>query len=523
MTKRMVMIFAVMTLITCIVALIFFIISGKGPFLKSKKQELYQTRLIIPGEPRQAGFSRNRQEQAIINENISVRAPMNEGESVISIITQDVNGDAIEEQFIAYRNLQETDGPINIGFIQYDEKSRSYKRIWSSPTAAIKPGTVSLFTIDLLGDRSVCVVLTGMNGQGEHTMTVFLLNNNLQARHGRNALTEPLFNKIAEIQIEGTIKVNELDRSQSYQLGQAPGQSFNITAYGHNPESENILDQIEVTYTYNEKSGLYERTRLVRIPGSQIEQRRVRELLSGAPGVFEHFLNDLWYHVSPQGTLDNRQYIFFDPAKKELVFYGDEAQQVFVWQNSVPTRYGLYIRCQNVSVTTLKRSVDIELESLDSVRVKVVEDVRLKLGGNAVWDGTYRRAGTTLKNATQKTKPILPYIDAAFDSTMGRLKFYLNGEYEISSGASQAKGRYVFFKVNGQELLELRPDAGNSSHEIKAEAAPQRTVYLVDRSVKTGTNRNALGMSLSRVQLGSSGILDLHEGVITLTPISNNR
>jgi hypothetical protein len=183
--------------------------------------------------------------------------------------------------------------------------------------------------MDLIGDRSVCALLTGMNSQGEHTMTIFRLNKQTQGPRRRAADSGPPFEMIAQLQIEGIIRVNETERSQAYQLGIAGGQSFTITAYGHDPASANILDQIEATYAYNEQGRLYERTRVVRIPGSQVEQRRLREILSGERGVFEKFIIGLWYYVIPEGTLDSRQYIYFDPANKELIFYGEEAQQVF--------------------------------------------------------------------------------------------------------------------------------------------------------------------------------------------------
>ena len=245
--------------------------------------------------------------------------------------------------------------------------------------------------------------------------------------------------------------------------------------------------------------------------------------MSGEPGVFENFINDLWYYVSPQGTLDSRQYIYFDPAGREIIFFGDNAQQVFIWQNSNPTRYGLYIASQNISITTLRRFVDIELASLDSIRIKVFEDVRLKIAAGASWDGSYRRSGTVPRNSVQDEKTIRPAVDALYDSSLGRLRFYPSGEYELSSGGVTARGRYVFFRIHGLELLELRPEggggatvpgsAGNTPH------ATARMVYRLDAAREGDAGTPSFGaLSLSRVRLGATGIQDLHEGAITLSP-----
>jgi hypothetical protein len=349
------------------------------------------------------------------------------------------------------------------------------------------------------------VILTGMNNRNEHTMTVF--------RNPPQALPDQPLVKIAELRIDGSIVVQETERSQAYQQSIAKGQSFNIAAYSHDIESTNILDQIEIIYVFNPSGGLYERSRMTKIPGSQIEQRRLRELLSGEKGVFENFINDLWYYVSPQGTVDSKQYIYFDPVNREIIFFGDETQQVFTWQRSNPTRYGLYISSQNISITTLRRTIDIELESLDSIRLRVFEDVRLKITVSASWDGSYRRAGA--RQAGQNESSIKPNINALYDSGWGRLRFFPSGEYAISSGGLVRTGHYVFFQVNGQELLELRPEAAERP-DAKTENN-SRLVFRVE-TVRKGENSEGPGLSLSRIRLGATGIQDLHEGLVMLTP-----
>jgi len=509
MTKRVFMIIASSILILCAICAGFFALGGLGYFEKEKKPEYSRTRVIIPGETDINAASPNTAEQSVYAEENS-KAPLGEGEEILSLLNIDLNGDSVEEQLIAYRKFQEIDSPIYIALIEYDIGSRSYRRTWSAPSAATRPGAISLYPRDLIGDRSICVLLGGMNSQGEHTLTIFKWIDESPGAEERDSATEPPFMKIAELQIDGALRIHETERSQAYQLGRAPGQSFTISANGHDPDSANILDQIEIIYAYNPNSGLYERTRVTRIPGSQIEQRRLRELLSGTPGVFESFINDLWYYISPQGTVDRRQYIYFDPAKREVIFFGDETLQVFIWRNSYPTRIGLYIRSQNISVTTLIRHVYIDLESLDSIRVRVSEEVRVKIDVNESWDGSYRRAGTERTAAGTDKKP-QPYMDTAYDSSLGRFRFLPGGVYELSSGNTVKTGRYVFFQVDNQQLLELRPDTANATRDIKdIKIEDSRIVYRVDKS------RDIL--SLSRIRLGSIGIQDLHEGVITLTP-----
>jgi hypothetical protein len=477
----------------------------------------YRTRVIVPNLENNGSGENNAWLE--YPDEYALKAPLGDEEQFISALNFDFYNDSIEEQLVAFKSRLGSpldSGQVSIAYFSYDEKTGSYRRSWSAQTAAAMPGTVSLFTLDLLGDRRDCVILTGMNAEGKHTLTAF-------HKVEKEDYNKP-FVKIAEIQVDGLINIQETDRPTAYRQGIAKGQPFSIIAYGHDGESDNMLDRIESVYVYNPVKNFYEQDRVTRIPGSQIEQRRVREILSGQPKVFEEFINDLWYHVSSMGTVDKSQYLYFDPANREIIFFGEETQQIFSWQSSNATRYGLYITSQNIAVTTLRRFLDIELESLDSIRMKVFEDVRLKIGISASWDGSYRRAGKIYAN----DPPPRPYTDASYDSSMGRLRFYPNGDYELNSSDTTVKGRYAFFRVNDRDMLELRPDRGASPHP--AQNNEERMIYRIALAGGEGrltgpaadTARGGLAaenFSLIRVRLSSAGIQDLPEGQIFLTKV----
>jgi hypothetical protein len=492
--KKTFLSFSIIIVMICILIIVTLATGYWKRFFYPKTQETHRTRIVTP---RETGLIQDTgtAEQTVWEESPNTNIAMEQGEIVLAVLNIEVERGPTQEQFVAYRRLAEVNGPIYVSFIKYDEISGRYKRAWNSPTAASRPETISLFTQDIIGDRNNCILITGMNARNEHTLTVFR-RNPLQTQ-------DQSLSKIAELQIDGSIIIQEKERPLAYQQGIANGASFSIAAYGHDTESSNILDQLETIYVYNPSSNRYERSAVTRIPGSQIEQRRLRELLSGVPGVFETFINDLWYYVSPQGTLDSRQYLYFDPAAREIIFFGDETQQIFHWQNSSRTRFGLYIASQNISISTLRRFIDIELESLDSIRLRVFEDVQLKITVSASWDGTYRRAGTMARHETGPS--VKPAIDAVYDSSWGKLQFHSSGEYTLYSGGAVKKGRYVFFKVAEQDLLELRPDQGD---------------FPADRMVFSVDSAGDAAFSLSRVRISSAGVQNMLEGQITLTPAS---
>jgi hypothetical protein len=466
-----------------------------------------QTRVVIPQTqlPEGAYDEGYLAEKLAYEDSMNAKVALGEGETIVSVLTQDFDGDLQDEQIIAYRNLSEPGSPIYLTYIHYDNHLGGYKRIWNTPTIITRPGTVSLYTQDLLGDRSVSVIVTGMNAAGEHTLTALRKNTPLSEQDAG----APPFTKIAEIRIDGSIAVQDTERTQAYQRGLSKGQSFIIAAYGRDNDSANMLDQIEITYVYNPATAFYEQSRITRMPGTQIEQRRVRSLLDGNPEVFERFIDGLWYYAGADGALDSRQYIYFDLPNRELIFYGDESQQVFTWLNSSATRYGIYVSSQNISVTTLRRSLNIELESLDSIRIKVSEDVRLKLGVNDSWDGSYRKAGSMAAGLSDDAPPVVPYVDASYDGSIGKLVFYKDGFYELYAQGTARKGKYAFFALDGQELLELRP--GGIS------GLPRET-YLVSRQIPEFSSATREDLTLIRVRLGTQGIQEVHEAAISLAP-----
>jgi hypothetical protein len=470
------------------------------PFTEKKPQERQHTRIIIPTAPGSPEEDALLLEQMIYDDSYSLKAPLENGELAISVLNIDFDNDAIEEQVVVFRNPGNAENPVSITLLGYDERSKLYRRLWNAPVAATMPGTVSLFTQDILGDRSFCIIITGMNAQGEHTLTVF--------RKDQEDKSLP-FPVIAEITMEGSITIQETERPLEYQQGIARGQPFAITAQGHDGDSANMLDRIEITYTFIPARGVYEQSRVTRVPGSQIEAQRLKEILTGEPKVFEDFIFDLWYHVTPQGTIDRTQYLYFDPVKREIIFYGDGTQQVFTWRSSSAVRYGLYVSTQNISVTTLRRFLDIELESLDRIRIKVFEDIRLKLGVSAPWDGSYRRAASSIR-AQPEEKNIRMYTEAVYDSSMGRLRFHANGEYELSSSGTRSKGRYAFFRVGSHNLLELRPERNGAVAQGDPQGGDRLTYSLT-------AMENPENLSLSRVRLGASGIQELHEIPVILT------
>jgi len=438
---------------------------------------------------------------------------LEDGEIQTTVFAEDFDRDGSEEQIIAYRNLLEENNPIYITYVDFDNDTKKYKRLWSVSTGITKPGTLSLSMIDLTGDHNNDIVVTGMNQNDEQVLDVFKIYgaNKTEQHEEEDALNNSnsrsnnkLYKEIVNIAVNGTITIDEKERSQPYQLGFANGESFNIIERARDISSSGGMDQIETIWRYNPIKDVYEILSRKRILGSHIEAAQMNELLrSGDRNKFEQFVNGLWYHVSNEGTVDSNQYIYFDTLNRDVIFYSDDTEQVYRWQNSYATRYGIYITTQNISVPTLNRKITIELESLDSISIRVNEDVRMKIAMSAPWNGSYKKAQ---QNNPKKTASVSPYIEGKYNSPLGNISLSSDGSYTIEVNGKSTSGKYVFFSLEDGKFLEFVP-ADNSAREIY--------------EVINGKDDKPGDISLLPVRLGVNGIDKISDQPFVLIPAKN--
>jgi hypothetical protein len=423
------------------------------------------------------------------DERITPLVAFEKSQKIISTLVLD--GDFTDEQVVAYQNENEFEGKVFFTQIKFDSVSGEYVRVMTASAAANIADTVSLLSNDLVGDHSVCILISGMNTLGEHTLTIF-----------RKPDVNGAFVKIGEFVVDGIISVVDAERGVNYERGITNGTSFTITTQGRDSASFNEMDKIEVTYAYNPELNRYEQADITAVPGTAIDNQRQREILSGNKARFQEFIFGLWYPVSPEGTVDTRQYVYIDPENKEIIFYGEDRQEVFTWINATSTRYGLYLVANNVAVTTLRRYIDIEMDSLDSIRLKVVEDVRMKIEVSAPWDGAYRKAPPLRDRMIAAAPSVTAFVEKEYESALGRVSFNRDGAYRIETASSAETGKYVFFLLGNEELLELRPQSTSAADRIP------REVYAVAR--------DASGLVLSRVRVGTKRIERYREASIAL-------
>lgn len=487
--------------IFCISAILgIWLIAGK-PFLPERDANTSpQTRIITPrSNPVASRLDKSESiEQEIRDESSQSKIALAEGEILISVITQDFDGDMLDEQLLALRMQDKEDRPIYLAWVAWDASVGGYRRIFEIDTSVTHPRTFSFNSRDLIGDRSVCIVCTGLNSDGQQTMTVFHQPISLS-----NESTPTTLKKIADIQTDGSVVVLERERSQAYQTGLSKGEAFQLASYDRDTASSNMLDQIETRYSWNPLTGVYDRSGTAKIPGIQIEQRRVREILDGTAERFERFLSGLWYYVSGTET-DEKRFLYFDPQNREIIFYIDNTQEVYSWRSSNSTRYGLYITTYNTSLSTLRRVVDIELFSADTIRMKVFEDVNLKISFRGRLDGTYRKSTGSPPLLQRPNTPVreIP-VEGLWEGTRGSIKLSNDAAYTLLLDGIESSGRWTLYTLDTHKILELRQNIPDTQ-------APK--TYLVEfTTTREESSTNTTELHLSAIKTGVRGIEQLHE------------
>jgi hypothetical protein len=393
--------------------------------------------------------------------------PAMPNEVILNVASFNVDQEEGDEQVLTVRKTDRADGRLSIVVADYLESKKAWVRSWEGDTLATKFTTFSMQARDLVGDHSLDIVCTGMNDEGDQTITAF--------RRGPGSLS---YSEVLSLAADSII-IGEADRSEGYQLGQTNGESWPVFAYSRDKESQNLLDQVKDRYVWDQHKGRYLKAGSERIPGAQVERDTVSKILTGSEKDFESFLQGVWYEAGKAPFDPGTRLIHFDKASGSISFYRTEAQEVFRWTESHSTRYGLYVRCQNDSVEDLVRLMDIELTGSDLVSIRVFEDLQMKMDSEDRWDGNFRRLPRDMPAARgpeaaggSKNGSPAPAGGPGAGGGLARPGLKLEGPYRAPGGLelSFAAPRYSLKSIAGAESgsFELYSLGGDTALDLIA-------------------------------------------------------
>jgi hypothetical protein len=342
---------------------------------------------------------------------LTPRVPLDDSEKLIRVINANLDLDTNDEQILILRQKDDPQAPLKLAVIDYDPIRTTYSRTWESLTNATNLRLLDISLKDIVGDHNLEIVCRGMNNSGELTLDLF---RKTPSPTGLGLY----FTEILRIVADGSIEIDEFERSEGYRLGQKNGPSFVIYAYSRDPESENILDKVKRTYYWQYQQNRYVLTSTERLPGAVIEEKQLQELFSD-PSVeaFEAFLAGPWYLA---GTDGREEILLFLPDQRRISVYSGDVQEVYNWQASFRSLSNrLLVFGANESIESIVRRFNIEVVSLDTIDVSIL--------GSEQWDRSF---GRYFKLSEELQRDLLREDQTRVDAD----RIQLNGLYQSGAG-----------------------------------------------------------------------------------------
>ena len=378
------------------------------------------------------------------------RIPLSSEYHLLQVINVNLDIDQIEEQIIIFKKKNDPSDRIKLMVVDFDNVRNTYIVTWQGETQGTNNRAFTVFLQDLIGDHVISILCYGRNNKGEQTLDVF------RKTPSPNGLGL-YYNSIVSIASNGSIEVEDRQRSEAYQLLQKNDESFAIIVYSRDPDSTNISDLIKTTHYWNPQENRYIPAKHDKIPGQIVAEKQIAELFNKESEEFEKFLSGPWFLTSSSDSTgkprNTGEIIHFDPKLRKITFYKGEIQEVFNWSNSYRTIYrGLYINCTNEAISSITKQISISVSGTDSFDMQV--------RGGEGWDGQYKRLNKDLQYAylsSRKAGVKLSTVQLAglFKGENGTELYFSAPNFTLRESNKELSGGYAIYSFSG-DILELK-------------------------------------------------------------------
>ena len=427
----------------------YFIFSSLTP---DTEQETIRAKVVIPATTNQVEQSEDTESYSSVEfENTSL-VQLNLDETLITTLSVDINLDTFEDQIIAVKKANKPNIVLIVGL--YNSKTSEYQRFTEIQTSIFQVKTFSLMTMDLAGNHTNTLVCTGFSSNNDSILQAY----NPKSEKNRFSIV-----KIIDLKTDGTIFIQQAQRNDNYSIYNMNADCFPIIMYSTEETPEGTdFEQVQTTYEWNKKTEVYEPTTTTRLSSKKIAAKELARILDGTVSTFTNFLDGLWYRTNTTGQ---QRYIFFDPKSEEIIFFDQAIQEVYDWLNNTLRKNGVYISASNKSISNLVRYFDIALVSVDEIRVRVRDDVRMIIGTDTLWDGVYKKTSQKMNSVQSKTTAT--NIIKTMEEGAGKWNFqdnsvvFTDGVFSLSNKDKKESGVYTHTTLFNTDLIQFRADQEN--------------------------------------------------------------
>ena len=434
-------------------------------FIKKSEKTATRAKVVTPKGAQENGSDTDEDKlsSGFNSENFDTFIPLLPNETLINSITIDFNNDGYDDEVITVRKSSSEDFIIIPGLFNPD--TADYERLDGIPTPVSHIRTFSLSGMDLTGDHRNALIYQGVADDENYVMQLFLWED-------ENYDGGELIN-IGDFVSDGTIFIQQVERSDSYQLSLSKGESFSVWVYESEKQADengNMVpgpNQIQKEYKWNASSRQYELFNEIKVTAGRLAANELSRIQDGTVETFAAFLDGLWYKTSNEDN--NIRYLYFDYDKKEIILLLSDSQEVYEWDDSKLRHNGIYLYTVNSDITNLQRRFDILLTSIDEIKITLYDSIGLVITQSSLWDGQYKKMSlqSSIEDTDTEEKNIfLTRLEGDFVWTSEDGNHYISFNdmrYDFVSDTEHEKGLYSMMKIGSYDVLQLRSTSYSST------------------------------------------------------------
>ena len=372
-------------LAAALIAGVFFV--SKKVLVKEDKSST-RARIVTPKSAASGNAENESSGSSIESEKYETFVPLYSGETLISTLTIDINNDGYDDEVIIVRKANSQNLWVVAALI--DSESGLYERLTPIETQFTRTRTFSYMGMDVTGEHKNALVYQGVADDGNYVMEIYLC----VEERGRSELRN-----IGDFSCDGTVFIQQTERSESYALAMSKGESFSVWVYKSDLQKDAdatdaskpsvAQNQIQQEYKWNPGSQKYELAREINVTAGRLAATELSRIQDGTVETFAAFLDGLWYKTS--NTDGNIRYLYFNYDENEIIQLYRDTQEVYEWEDSKLRHNGIYLTAVNADIMNLHRRFDIALVNTDEIRITLRDDINLIISENTQWDGNYKK------------------------------------------------------------------------------------------------------------------------------------
>lgn len=394
---------------------------------------------------------------------------------VLQVQNLNLDLDPPEEQIICLQSTQDMSLPLVIQIVDFDSQRQTYYLAWEAQGLARANQPFSLTKEDIVGDHSDELVLRGLNEAGFQTLDLLrrvktLTNAGIQ------------YQSILSLNSRGSIRIEQLPRSQAYESGQKVETSYPVVVEESDPDSKNPLDIIRTTYYWRFQSNQY-----VSIKGAEKIRReslgddKLNALFQGETKALEDYLEGTWYRTDGEAQAGQFAIYFQTRGQKMVTFFNRSAQEDYEWEGTSRTlRNGLYLSGSNAQIPLIRIQMSLAVTAVDTIEVSSGDIPNLT--------GTYKKLAPSIQaplySNSRESQSGLKLPAGLFKNDQGVEITFDLPMFTLKENGKTNSGAASLFVLNRETILQMKIIRDNGLHEeLRAykmifveESSNQRTV-----------------------------------------------